>query len=60
MKPINEWIKKELKDLGVSEESRAFGLVLENAVSASDVMTKNELKKYIEDYLETLPTSYWE
>lgn len=49
------FIKKELKDLGVSQESPAYGVILENAMGAYDVMTRKELKKYIEDYLDSLP-----
>jgi len=50
-------IEKELTDLGVSQNCSAYQLVMEQAKAAAEVMTRIELKKYIEEYVESLPNA---
>jgi len=57
MKDAKTFIKKQLKDLNVPEDCRAYVLTFENAAEAADIMTKAELKKYIEDYINELPSN---
>jgi hypothetical protein len=43
----------------VPKGSRAWDMVMDNALGAADTLSKKELKAYIEEYLDTLPSSYW-
>lgn len=55
MKNAAKFIEKELKDLDVPPKSEAYRLTHEQALVASEVLTKAELKKYIVEYLDLLP-----
>lgn len=50
-----ELIQTELKDLDVPKFSHAYKTTMQNAMEAAEIMSERELKKYIEEYLETLP-----
>lgn len=52
-------IQNELRNLDVPRFSHAYKLVMENAVEASEIMSKKQLKKYIKECLETLPSHYF-
>ena len=49
------FIEKELDDLAVDKDCDAWKQVFDTAIEASEIMTKEELRKYIEEYLDTLP-----
>lgn len=53
-------IAKELKDLDISSGCEAFALIFEQALSASEVLTIRELKKYVEEYAESLPSNLFQ
>lgn len=55
-----KFITRELKDLDVHEKSVAWKLIYENAVAASDVLTKAELKKLIADSIDLYPLALFE
>lgn len=48
-------IEKELEQLNVSNESAAYAEILNQAKEAAEIMTKNELKKYINELEQCLP-----
>jgi len=53
-------IQRELKDLDVPQFSLAYKLTMQNAIEAAEIMNQKELIKYIEEYLGTLPNSYFQ
>lgn len=53
------FIENELRDLDVPPTSLAYSEVFENALHASEILTKRELKKLIEEHLNSLPNEYW-
>lgn len=55
MKKAIEYVKRELRDLDIAEGSAAWTDVYENAIEASDIMSRKELRKYIEERVELLP-----
>lgn len=57
MSKVEKYIKAELTDLDVPTNSRAWQLVFDNALAASEVLTRKELKTYIAEYTETLPNT---
>lgn len=52
-------IKKEIKDLGYSVENgnKYIDDLIENAIEFSEIASKKELKEYIENSLELIPSS---
>ena len=50
-----KFIDEQLKDLDVLGNSQAYCLVYENALAASETLTKSELRTYIEEYVDMLP-----
>lgn len=59
MKNAKAFIEKELKDLDVPKDSDAYRFLYENAIEAADIMSRKELKAYIEAQLELLPNSHF-
>lgn len=57
IKAAKQLIERELKDLDIPKSSRAYALILDQALAASEYMGKQELIKYIEEYVECLPLS---
>lgn len=53
-------ILKELKDLDISEGCQAYKLIYDNAIAASDILTKSELIKLIEESADSLPNHLFE
>lgn len=58
-KTAQNFITKELTDLDVPKDSKAWSTVFDTAIEASEIMTKKELKKYIEDYVHSLPNDFF-
>lgn len=52
-------IQNELRELDVPPTSLAYSQVFENALHASEILTKRELTRLIEDSLDVLPLEYW-
>lgn len=52
-----KFIKDQLRDLAVRSDCRAYEIVFANAIEGAEVLTRKELKKYIEHYLESLPNN---
>lgn len=50
-------IESELADLGVSKQSEAYQQVYNNALAGSEIMSTKELKSFIENSLELLPSN---
>lgn len=57
---IKEFVERELRDLDVPVNSRAWNQTFENATEAAEILSKKELKKYIEEYLELLPNAFFQ
>lgn len=55
-----KFIEAQLKDLDVPRDSEAYRYVYASAIEAAEIMTKRELKAYIEGVLETLPNSHFQ
>lgn len=53
-------IVKELKDLDISENSQAYKLIYDNAIAASEILTKKELIELIEGSADSLPNHLFE
>lgn len=60
MKNAKKFIEKELKDLNIRPRSEAYRLCHEQALAASELLTKAELKKFIVEYLDILPLSLFD
>ncbi len=54
-----KYIENQMRNLDISADSRAWEIILGNAIEASELMTKKELKKYIQELAESLPVSYF-
>jgi len=57
---ITEFIDNEMRDLAIPKNSEAFRLIRENAIEAAAIMTRKELKRYIEEYSDLLPMDYFQ
>jgi hypothetical protein len=55
----DKFIKQELADLDVPTNCAAWIEVYENAIEAADMLTKSELKGYIEMRVLELPNIYF-
>lgn len=53
-------IVKELKDLDISENSQAYKLIYDNAIAASEILTKKELIELIEGSADSFPNHLFE
>ena len=56
---IIKFIEDDLEDFGIQKDERAYSILYENAIEAAEIMEKKELQKYIEDYINSLPLSYF-
>lgn len=54
---MRKFIVNELEQLDIPRDSRAYRIILDNALEAADVFTRKELKQYIQECFETLPNS---
>lgn len=52
-----KFIESELVNLDVPNSSRAYPIVYENALAASETLTKAELKAYIAEYVDCPPNN---
>lgn len=55
-----KFIISELIDLDVPRTSYAWRYILDNATEAADIMTRAELREYIEGQVEILPPDYFD
>jgi len=53
-------IEKELEQLDVPKSSDAYRLTKEQAIEAADIMNQAQLKQYINDYIENLPSALFQ
>lgn len=54
---IESFILREIKDLGYSVENNEVRTVLESSIEFAEIATKKELREYIEQSLELIPSS---
>ena len=54
-KHAETFVANQLKDLDVHPQSRAWIKIYENAVEGAEIMSKDELIKFIEELVELTP-----
>jgi hypothetical protein len=59
LQTAKKFIEAELADLAVPMNTAAWIDTYENAIEAAEIMTKSELKQYIESRLRELPNMYF-
>ena len=56
---FEKFIKKELEQLDIKENSRAYKFIYDQAIEAAEFMGKRDLRQLIEDHLNLLPQEFF-